>query len=209
MLYKNKYRTTSIRLQNWDYRWAAAYFITLNTKNRVHYFGEIQDQKMNLSCVGVIADLLWYQIPYHSKNIELGAFVVMPDHIHGIIIIKKSPEMEKSDVEVEEGQNTAVEEGKNTAVEEGHALPRLQSESLPRLLLGKDRFQNIGKNSLSSIVGSYKSAVTKHARRLGYELEWQSLFYEHIIRGDYYHRIAQYILDNPKNWGKKKSKKNR
>ncbi len=199
----------------------------------MHYFGEIQDQKMNLSCVGVIADLLWYQIPYHSKNIELGAFVVMPDHIHGIIIIKKSPEMEKSDVEVEEVQNTAVEEvqntaveegqytaveegqitaveeGQYTAVEEGHALPRLQSESLPRLLLGKDRFQNIGKNSLSSIVGSYKSAVTKHSRRLGYELEWQPLFYEHIIRGDYYYRITQYILDNPKNWGKKKNKKRR
>lgn len=54
------------------------------------FFGEILNGKMQLSRVGVIADILWHPIPYYSKNVELGAFLVMPDHIHGIIIINRN-----------------------------------------------------------------------------------------------------------------------
>jgi len=87
--FQNKYRISSIRAQWWDYGWNGAYFITICTQDRVHYFGEIQNGKMVLSGVGIIADLLWHQIPMHHKNIELGDFVVMPNHIHGILIIDK------------------------------------------------------------------------------------------------------------------------
>ena len=67
--------------------------------------------------------------------------------------------------------------------------------------IGKKRFQNQGKNTISSIVGGYKSAVTKHARRLGFEFAWQRNYWKHIIRDENeYARIAQYILDNPKKW---------
>lgn len=62
--------------------------MTICTHNRSHYFGEIIDGTMNLSRVGVIADILWYQIPYHFHHVQLGEFVVMPSHIHGIIIIQ-------------------------------------------------------------------------------------------------------------------------
>ena len=55
--YLNKYRSESIRLQNWDYRWQADYFITICTKNRSHYFGEIKNGKMHLSNIGVLADI--------------------------------------------------------------------------------------------------------------------------------------------------------
>lgn len=67
--------------------------------------------------------------------------------------------------------------------------------------IGKKRFQNQGKNTLSSIIGSYKSAVTKHTHRLGFDFDWQSRFNDHIIR-DYksYQRIRNYIVNNPKNW---------
>ena len=85
--FKNKYRIPSARHPHWDYRWAGAYFITICTQNRIHYFGEIQNGVMNLSNVGVIADILWHEIPHHAKNVELGAFVVMPNHIHGILIL--------------------------------------------------------------------------------------------------------------------------
>jgi hypothetical protein len=88
--FQNKYRIPSARLQNWDYRWAGAYFITICTYNRVHYFGEIANQQMQLSRIGVIADILWYQIPRHTQNIELGSFVVMPNHIHGILILTQN-----------------------------------------------------------------------------------------------------------------------
>ena len=91
-------------------------------------------------------------------------------------------------------------------VETGHALslqyhiqPPQSSE--PSKTIGQKRFQNIGKNSVSSIIGSYKSAVTKNANRLGFDHAWQSRFHDHIIRSDdEYQRIVNYINTNPENW---------
>lgn len=85
--FKGKYRSDTSRLKNWDYTWDAAYFITICTKNREHYFGEIENGKMKLSKIGVLADVFWYEIKNHTKNVELDAFVVMPNHVHGILII--------------------------------------------------------------------------------------------------------------------------
>lgn len=84
--FQHKYRIASARLQNWDYRWNAAYFVTICTKNRDNYFGKIVNQKMELSNVGLLANVLWFEINNHSENIELGEFVVMPNHVHGILI---------------------------------------------------------------------------------------------------------------------------
>lgn len=67
--------------------------------------------------------------------------------------------------------------------------------------IGQNRFQNQGKNSISSIIGSYKAAVTKHANRLGYEFAWQTRFHDHIIRDEKsYQRIVNYIESNVLNW---------
>ena len=78
----------------------------------------------------------------------------------------------------------------------------LLSQSPPSQIIGQKRFQNQGKNTLSSILGSYKSAVTKHVHRLGYEFEWQSRFYDHIIRdNESFRRIEKYIENNIENWG--------
>ena len=71
------------------------------------------------------------------------------------------------------------------------------------------RFRNPGKNTISSIIGGYKSAVTKHAHRLGIEFEWQSRFHDHIIRNDAeYQRINDYIENNPQKWNDDKFYKN-
>jgi REP element-mobilizing transposase RayT len=162
----NKYRIASARLQSWNYGWAGAYFITICTANRKHYFGHIEKGKMQLSPIGQIADMLWHEIPNHSKNAALHAFVVMPNHIHGILILTANGEIESGEK-----------------------------------IIGQKRFQNIGKNSVSAIIGSYKSAVTKYARRLGYDFQWQSRFHDHIIRNDNeFQRIARYINANPENW---------
>ena len=77
----------NLRAQWWDYRRAAAYFVTINTRKRVPYFGKLKDGKMILSPTGVVADLIWHYIPYHATEVALGPFVVMPDHIHGIVEI--------------------------------------------------------------------------------------------------------------------------
>ncbi len=88
--YKNKYRIKSIRLENWDYGSNGAYFITICTHNRIHFFGSIKNAEMQLSAIGQMAKKYWHKIPEHFPFVKLGAFVVMPDHIHGIIIIDKN-----------------------------------------------------------------------------------------------------------------------
>lgn len=85
--YQNKYRISSARLQSWDYANEGAYFITICTHNRLHYFGEVKNGKMVLSRIGVIANLMWHEIKNHAINIELGDFIVMPNHVHGILIL--------------------------------------------------------------------------------------------------------------------------
>ncbi len=92
-LYRNKYRIPSARLQNWDYRWNANYFITICTAKREYYFGNITDCIMQLLQVGVLADVFWHEIKNHAKNVELDAFVVMPNHVHGILVLKKNQDI--------------------------------------------------------------------------------------------------------------------
>ncbi len=152
---------------------------------------------MVLSNTGVIADILWYEIPNHAPFVELGDFVVMPNHIHGILILNKpDANVETGHADVETG-HANVETG-HANVETGHALS-LQST------IGRNRFQNIGKNTVSSIIASYKSAVTKHANRLGLENGWQPRFHDHVIRNDReYQRISDYIINNPMNWSEDK-----
>ena len=87
--FQNKYRISSTRLQNWDYGWNAAYFVTICTQNREYYFGGIVDGKMHLSEIGALAHKYWPEIPGHFPCVKLGAFIVMPNHIHGIIVIDK------------------------------------------------------------------------------------------------------------------------
>ena len=186
--FQNKYRIASARASWWDYGWNGAYFITICTANRNHFFGEIFNGKMQLTPIGILADVFWHEIKNHTVNVELGAFVVMPNHVHGILILDK-PEISFSNVETR------------------HALS-LQSQTP-----AQQRFQNQGKNTVSSIIGSYKSAVTKHCNRLqltdndGVVFGWQARFHDHIIRNDEeYQKINDYIENNPANWNNDKFK---
>lgn len=170
----NEKSRKSPRLASWDYGTEASYFITICCKNREHFFGEIIKNKMQLTPAGAIASVFWHEIKNHAKNIELGEFVVMPNHIHGILILND--------------------------VGTTHALS-LQPNSALSLQPSSNRFQNQRKNTVSSIVGSYKSAVTKYCNLLGLPMGWQSRFHDHIIRNeDSFHRISQYIRNNPANW---------
>ncbi len=189
--FQNKYRIASTRLQNWDYGWEAAYFVTICTADRQHFLGEIENEKMNLSHQGILVDIFWHEIKNHSKNVELGAFVVMPNHIHGIIILNNNNDNDDTD-----------NNGNNVETRHALSLQSKQSEQpLPQKTIGQQRFQNQGKNTLSSIIGSYKSVVTKHANRLQLPFAWQSRFHEHIIRDDEeYKRIENYIINNPLKW---------
>ena len=177
--YQNKYRIDSTRLQNWDYRSNAMYFITICTKNRNHFFGEISDGKIKLSKIGIIANKYWLEIPNHFPFVKLDAFVVMPNHIHGIIIIDK-PNSNDSDAQnIVETQN--IKETQNIA-------------SL------RNKFGPQSKN-LASIMRGYKIGVTKDAKTNDPNWAWQPLYYDHIIRNNKsFKRIKKYIFENPQKW---------
>jgi len=186
--FRNTYRIESTRLQNWDYRWAGVYFITICTQNRECYFGNIENGEMTLSNIGVIADILWYEIKNHTKNIELGEFIVMPNHIHGILILNGNDDdiADDDDINVETLHATSLQTSQQTS-------PQPKNEFMVSI--------SPKPKSVSTIIRSYKSAITKHAYRLGYDFAWQTRFYDHIIRDDKsFVRISNYIINNPVNW---------
>lgn len=85
--FQNKYRVESARLPGWDYSWDGLYFVTICSKNRECYFGNVVDRKMVLSKIGEMANKFWLEIPDHFDNVSLEIFQIMPNHVHGIIVI--------------------------------------------------------------------------------------------------------------------------
>lgn len=182
--FKNKYRIPSARLQSWDYSNNGAYFITICTQNRNHFFGKIIYQEMQLSEIGKLAQKYWLEIPEHFPFVALGNFVVMPNHFHGILIIDKT--------NIDSTEPPAI-------VETRHCLVSTIVSS--NETIGQSRFQNQGKNTISSIVGSYKSIVTKMSRPINPNFGWQSRFHDHIIRNaNAFENIQNYIANNPAKW---------
>ncbi len=94
--FKGKYRVPSARWANWNYGNNAAYFITVCTHERIPFFGEITDYQNNLTIIGQAVSDCWYSIPEHFPFVLLDEFVIMPNHIHGILIINKSTPYEVS-----------------------------------------------------------------------------------------------------------------
>lgn len=188
--YQNKYRIPSARAYWWDYGWNGAYFITICTQDRAHFFGEMADGKMHLSNTGVIADLLWHEIPYHQSSLELGDFVVMPNHIHGILILNKPAPVET--LHATSLHAPPTETLRATSLQ--HVTPKSPNNEKMAAISPKS-------NTIPTIIRSYKSAVTKHANRLRLPNGWQPRFHDHIIRNDAeYQRISDYIVNNPANW---------
>lgn len=87
-LFKRKYRIETARLRGWDYGGAGWYFVTICTRNRQTFFGAVENGVVRLSPTGEIARDYWAHIPQHTMaNAAIDAFVVMPNHIHGIVAI--------------------------------------------------------------------------------------------------------------------------
>lgn len=198
--FRNKYRSDSFRLQTWNYGWDAAYFITICTKGKEFYFGNVVDGVMEFSPAGVIANNLWYEIKNHAKNVELGEFVVMPKNIHGIIILDGNDRGNTGnpvDIAAEVGTRHAL----SLRCDPDPDSDQSPDDQSSKKTIGQKRMRNPGKNTISSIVGSYKSAVTKHCNLLNLDFAWQSRFHDHIIRKEKsFDRISEYIRNNPMNW---------
>jgi len=89
-LYKKRRHRNSLRYSGLDYSLHGKYFVTICTKNKIKWFGTIINNEMQLSDIGSIASNCWCEIPEHFPFITLDEFIIMPDHMHGIIIINKS-----------------------------------------------------------------------------------------------------------------------
>jgi REP-associated tyrosine transposase len=112
----------SIRLKDYDYAQNGAYFITICSNFHKHVFGTITDGKMMLSSQGQIVNQLWWEIPDHFSEIQLDQFVVMPNHIHGIIAISRAqhaaplPESVPHSKSVQSGSIAAIVRSYKSAV---------------------------------------------------------------------------------------------
>ena len=194
--FKGKYLIPSTRLQYWDYSSDGWYFITICTKNREQCFGSIQNGSMVSSKIGNIVVRYWNTIPNHFSFVQLDAFVVMPDHVHGILIIDHN-DVGDNNPHVVETRQCLVSTNMNANVNMDTNI-------------GKNRFQNQGKNTISSIIGSYKAICTKMINKLPVIkcFAWQSRFHDHIIRTDIeLNNIRAYIKNNPLHWELKKNKR--
>ncbi|WP_228054878.1 transposase [Kordia antarctica] len=177
--FKNKYRIQSTRLQYWNYGRNAAYFVTICTKNRTHFFGQIISGTMILSETGKIANQNWLTIPKQFPYVKLGDHIVMPNHVHGIIII------DKNDDDPVEARLIALPQDHSHKKSGGFA-----GNKNPML-----------NNNLSRIIRWYKGRTTFECRKIDSDFEWQSRFHDHIIRNEKsFSNISNYIINNPANW---------
>ncbi len=163
----------SIRLKDYDYSSGGDYFVTIVTHHRLPIFGHIQIDEMKLSGVGLIVHDTWINISGHFPNVELGPFVVMPNHIHGIITI------------IAEGRGTACRAPTDEfGIGERFGKPTIKS--IPTII--------------RSYKSAVTKQVNEKVEQTGFPL-WQRNYYEHIITTDKeYERIENYIKNNPANW---------
>ncbi len=193
--FQNKYRIASARLKNWDYGSNAIYFVTICTHHRKHYFGKISHGKMILNEIGELAEKEWLKTPEirSDMNLELGEFIVMPNHFHALITIGRNNYNTCTDATPQISNNSRT--GAMLGVSE-NALPH--SDAMHRVLTTK--FGPQSKN-LASIIRGFKSSVTINARKINPKFAWQTRFHDHIVRDfDSFHRIEHYIRNNPAKW---------
>lgn len=185
--FRNKYRIKSARAPWWNYGWNATYFVTICTARRLHHLGKIENNRMVLSEIGKYAEQSWLEIPKHFPFVILDQFIVMPNHVHGIITIDKSQGgVVKTDVET---QNLA-------------SLRVTVNETAGPSEKSWNRFGPQSRN-LGSIIRGFKIGVTKNARSVVAGFAWQSRYHDRIIRDyDEFVRVSHYIKTNPENWKK-------
>jgi REP element-mobilizing transposase RayT len=197
--YQNKYRIPTNRLQGYDYGANGCYFVTICTKNREHYFGDIVDEtnvetrfiasqynmemKHNVETrliaslrkteIGEIAEKYWLDIPNHFSFVILDQFVIMPNHIHGILIFNKPDETQCRDVI---NHVSTIKTGGITGIHN----PMLH--------------ENLGR-----VIRWFKGRVSFECR--SYDFAWQERFHDSIIRdSNGLDKVRAYIFNNPANW---------
>lgn len=167
----NKYRSDSMRQNSWDYTWEGSYFITINTKNRTPYFGEFKTIN-NSKClyhseIGLLASHYWREIPSHFPFVHLGAHVIMPDHMHGIINILPTPEEKEAELPDTKNSSKSI-------------IPHYKSGSLGAIINQYKRKCTIESRKINPMFGWQPNY-------------WDSI----ILDPTHYDRVERYIRMNP------------
>jgi len=172
------------RLSGFDYSSNRYYFVTMCVDNRIHSFGTIENKSMRLSANGIIAQEQWNWLAGQYPYIQLISFVIMPNHIHGIIFIDVNYYNDLYGFNI-------VGNGRGLIVGNDDSL---QSD---------DRYQSVHKiKPIPELIGAYKTTVSKRIHLSGdASFKWQKSYHDHIIRNrSSLNRIKNYIETNPENW---------
>ena len=217
----------SIRLKGYDYSQAGAYFITICTNDRKCLFGEIINGEMILNDCGKIANDEWEKLPQRFPNFELDVFQIMPNHMHGIVLLNESV-----------GAGLAPAQNEHNDIGATARVAPAQNEhnnnkATARVAPTKNEHNNKATarvaptKTVGDIVGAYKSLVANECLKI-FKLNWETVnragvnragvnpaptmgklwqrnYHEHIIRNEQsYQTISNYIINNPDNWASDK-----
>ncbi len=206
----------SIRLKEYDYSQAGAYFITICCNNRILRFGNINlDAEMILNEFGQVAYTEWIKLSERFQNVSLDVFQIMPNHMHGIITLNNVG------ATLAVAQNNVI--AQNNAVIQNNVVIQNDTGAQNNVVI-QNNMHTIHINNwagaspaptIGDIVGAYKSLVANGCLNVFKRLVeagvipehemmgklWQRNYYEHIIRNEQaYHKISDYIINNPKKW---------
>ena len=173
---QEKHHRRSTRLKGFDYSQPGIYFLTICTYGHVCIFGKINGNKMVLNEFGKIVETEWKKTQRIRDNIQLDAYIIMPDHVHGIIRITDG----------------CVGAHCNVPLQHGNVSPQTE------------QFGKSTRNSIPTIIKLFKSTATRQinqSRNTPGLPVWQRNYFDHVIRNEEeLYRIRQYIRNNPVNW---------
>ena len=179
--FKDTYRIESTRLPEYDYSRGGYYFVTICTHNRLNLFGNKINDGIHLNQFGNLVRNEWLNTEKTRKNIIVDTFVIMPNHLHGILIINEEYQICRDTL-----QRVSTDQNNN---------------------FGNYQIEKFGKptrNSIPTIIRLFKSTITKQIniiRNTPGKPVWQSNYYEHVICNDKsLYEIRKYVQNNPLEW---------
>ncbi len=181
-------RRIALRLPEYDYSQPGAYFVTLVTYKRAHLFGDISAGDMRLNRFGEIVHSTWLDLPRHYPHVELDAFVIMPNHVHAVLMLQDHGGRGVS-LQAKNGVQTSNLSGHSTLqdITKTHpGGPGKVSHALPEIIRAFKSFSAVKINIL---------------RRAKGQPVWQRNYYDHVIRNqDDLEQIRKYVEGNPLLW---------
>ena len=197
--WQNKYRIESARAIWHDYD-GGIYFITICTKNREHFFGEIENGIMVLSDIGKYADEQFNNVSSHYPYAEIPLWTIMPNHLHAIVVISACRDVARNVLEKPTAGYAACNVSQTESIcSDGDVARYVSTNPTDKNEYMAERSPKQG--SLAVIIRGIKSSITKFANENNIDFSWQPRFHDHIIRDtSELNRITSYIENNVANW---------